>query len=60
MDPNRLRDLIPDGINRRERRERVLEDHGDPAAADLGEIFIADAQKFFALETDRSRDTRAA
>ena len=35
MQPHRLADLVPHGVQRRERGHRLLEDHRDPPAADL-------------------------
>lgn len=35
MELDHLGDLVANGVNRRERRHRLLEDHGNVAAADL-------------------------
>ena len=41
VDPRHLADLAADGVHRVQGGERVLEDHGDLAAADLAALLLA-------------------
>ena len=49
---DRLADLVADGHDRVERAHRLLEDHGDVAAADIRHARARQAQKVDALEHD--------
>ena len=49
-----LGDLVTDRVDRRQGRERVLEDHGDPVAADLRPLLVAAPEQLLALERRRS------
>src|SRR5262249_15541350 len=54
VDADRLRHLVADGEERVERRHRVLQDHGDPLAADAAHLRIRLLQEVLALEQDLS------
>ncbi len=58
VDENGLGDLVAHGVDGRQRRERVLEDHRDPAAADRRQIAVGPAEQLLAVEPDRARDAR--
>ncbi|GDY76955.1 hypothetical protein SAV31267_064400 [Streptomyces avermitilis] len=50
MGPYGLRDLVADAVDRCERGERVLEDHGDAAPPDPGQLPFARADQFLPVE----------
>ena len=50
-----LADLALDGVERVERRHRLLEDDADIIAADAPEILVAGGEEILALEHDRGR-----
>ena len=54
----RLGDLPPDAHHRVERRARVLEDHGDAVAAQLGVPAVGPAEQLLAVEADAAGDGR--
>ena len=58
VNEHRLGDLIADGVDRRERRQRVLKDHRDAPAADVGQLAIAQPDQLALAKADRSRDAR--
>ena len=58
VDEQRLGKLVANGEHGRKGRERVLEDHRDASAADLGHLLVALADKLLAVELDRARDVR--
>ena len=47
---DRLGDLPPDGQDRIQAAERILEDHRDPGAADRAQLFIRQVQEILTLE----------
>ena len=53
-----LGDLPADGVDRRQRGHRILEDHGDLAAAQLAHVARRQADKFAAAIGDRAFDDR--
>ncbi len=54
VDADGFGDLVADPVDRGEGGQRVLEDHGDPAAADLGELPGGQADQFAAVQPDRA------
>ncbi len=58
VNQNRLGDLIADGVDRRERRQRVLENHRDAPAPDLGQLPIAQSDQLALAKANRSRHSR--
>ena len=56
MGPHLLGDLPADGVDRRQRRHRVLEDHRDLAAADVPQLALRQAEQLAALVDDRAFD----
>ena len=58
VDEQSLGKLVADGEHGSKGRERILEDHGDARAADLGHLLVALADEFLAVELDRARDVR--
>ena len=56
VDEKRLGKLVANGEHGRQGRERVLEDHRDARAADLGHLLVALANEFLAIELHRARD----
>src|SRR5436190_16325955 len=55
MSAHRLLDLTADAHGRIERRHRVLEDHGDPRAADRPELWGTKLCEIAPFEFDRPR-----
>ena len=53
MDFEDFGNLIPDSVHRSQRRQRILEDHGDVLAAVLAHFLIAQTQQFGAVVCDR-------
>jgi hypothetical protein len=60
VDPQRLRDLVPDGEERVEGAHRVLEDHRDVGAAQPAQPLRVGTDEFLALEPDRASRHAAA
>src|SRR5262249_4888614 len=58
VDPQLLANLPADGIDRGERRHRILEDHRDLLAADVAQLALRQAQQLAALVDDRAFDHR--
>ena len=56
----RIRDLLADGVDRVQRRHRVLQDHRDLAAAVLAHFGFAELQQVDAFELDLAADDLAA
>jgi hypothetical protein len=52
VDAEHLTELVADGEDRVQRAERVLEDHGDPAAADLAALLGGHLEHVLAAEED--------
>ena len=52
VDPGHLADLTADGVHRVQGGERVLEDHGDLAAADLAPLLLAHGEEVAGLPQD--------
>jgi hypothetical protein len=52
VEPHRLQDLVTDREDRVERRHRLLEDHADPAAADLAHARLGHRHQVLAVEED--------
>src|SRR5712672_3085409 len=59
MTLNRLGDLMADGEDGIERRRRLLEDHGDPLAAQVAQGTRAHVEHLVALDPDAARPARA-
>ncbi len=55
-----LGDLLADRVEGVQAGQRVLEDHGDPPAADRAELLLAQAVELLAVEPDRAADVGAA
>src|SRR5262249_30548827 len=55
---HRLGDLLADGEDRIERGRRLLEDHGDAAAAQVGERARPHVEDLVALQPDAARPAR--
>ena len=58
VNENRLGDLIADRVHRRERRQRVLENHRDAPAPDVRQLAIAQPDQLALAKADRSRHAR--
>ncbi len=56
VDLQRLDELEADGVDRRERRQRVLEDHRQLVPADLRHPPVALAEQLLAVQRDRAGD----
>ncbi len=56
VDADGLGELVADRVDRRERRQRVLEDHRDALAADLRHPRVVEADQLLAVELDRAVD----
>ena len=56
---DRLDDLVADGVDRRQRRQRVLKDHRDAPAAQTRQFLVRQPDELPAFETDGSRRPRA-
>ena len=59
MDLHRLGDLVADREHRVQRGHRLLEDHGDPVAADRTHRRLVEAEQIAALEAHRAVDDAA-
>ncbi len=57
--PVRLADLVADPVVRVQRRQRVLEDHGDILAAEFAHLIVAETQQVDAVEPDLAADLSA-
>jgi hypothetical protein len=55
VDEQHLAHLLLDGVQRVERGHRLLEDHGDPVAADPAERALGGAHQLLTLEQDGPR-----
>ena len=53
---DRLDDLVADGEARIERGHRLLEDHGEPVAAQVAQRLVGRVQEIEAVEADRAGD----
>ena len=58
VDQQRLGDLLPDGVDGGEGRQRLLEDHRHLLAADLGQLPVVEREQFTIAEPHRSGDPR--
>jgi hypothetical protein len=56
--PDLLGDLLADPVHRIQRGHRVLEDHGDPGAADLADLLRVQRHHVVALEKHLALETR--
>ncbi len=54
-----LFDLRPDAQQRIERRERIVKDHRDPAAADARELLVGQREQLLAEQLHPPRELRA-
>ena len=59
MDGERLHDLQADPEHRIERGHRLLEDHGDLAAADAAHLLVGELEQLAAVEADGALRMRA-
>src|SRR3546814_987701 len=55
VDPRHLPDLPTDGVHGAQRGERVLEDHGDLAAADLAPLVVREGEQVAPAPEDLAR-----
>ena len=56
MHLQRLDELVTDRVHRRERRQRILEDHGDLGASHVGHPFVTAAEQLGTVQFDGSLD----
>src|SRR5207237_2984161 len=59
VEPDDLRDLVPDAVNRVQRGERVLEDHRNAVAADLAATLPIHRDEVLAAIEDLAIDDAA-
>ncbi len=60
VDPQRLDELVADPVDGGEGGERVLEHHGDPSAADGGQLASGQADQLAVVQPDRAPDPGGA
>ena len=56
---DRLHELVSDGVDRIQRSHRILEDHGDLAAADALHLVLAEFEEVLSVELDPAGDDLA-